>query len=696
MITYRSMTIMGCFILVMLLCFSRSYSDENNDPIILGYKDLAEGKIDAALMQFNSAILADPNDAEAYRYRGTAYERKNDYSLALKDLTKAIELNPKDAKAFRNRAVVLGKMRRYGQAISDCNEAIKLDTTDVYAYIIRAGISVYMGRNDDCIADCNEAIRINPKIASIYTNRSGAYIGKGDLDSAFADCEEAIKLEPRNAIAYANRGCSLIGKGDCEKGIADCTEAIRLNAQCAIAYFNRGRGYSKIGQWHNALKDFTDAIQLDATDTRAFVQRCGIYANQGDWESALSDIDKAISLQPQSSLLYEIRGILWIRQNDYDRGMKDIQKAVQMNPNDSAATFESSTREQLATDALNHGQEQLQRMLNDRPVMKQYNERSKFLYDWAIRKFAGEDLHRRIFWDSTDPPFNYSAANHSVADFYGSRCIQVAEKFSAGQKKGENLSFEDLWSGVVYELFNCLSEDEIKSIWRQVEEDKISKNIFATNIVACEFHAAQKTRAFYIHVILPWAKENRIPTTPESWYLGRESIIHENIHNYIYDNPFHLDSYEQQYDLLKIRALLKSGEYQKGVDYASELIKKVKTSEEKCKIGILSGWGMLKLNNPKQALDLFNEIIRYSPNNKEIIRLRAMAYLMLKDGEHALADSSEAIRLDPKNPHAYLCRSEAYLLLGEKEKSEEDAAKAKNIVGIGNQNVIILESDIAK
>ena len=35
-----------------------------------------------------------------------------------------------------------------------------------------------------------------------------------------------------------------------------------------------------------------------------------------------------------------------------------------------------------------------------------------------------------------------------------------------------------------------------------------------------ESSAAEKTRSFYIHVFLPWAKENHFATDPYQWYLA--------------------------------------------------------------------------------------------------------------------------------------------------------------------------------
>jgi len=78
------------------------------DPAIglnVGIKAFNEGKMDAAMKEFNEVIAGNPNLADAYYYRAMVYLNKSQNPQAKADLQKLLELEPdskfaKDAKEF--------------------------------------------------------------------------------------------------------------------------------------------------------------------------------------------------------------------------------------------------------------------------------------------------------------------------------------------------------------------------------------------------------------------------------------------------------------------------------------------------------------------------------------------------------------------------------------------------------------------
>ena len=98
-----------------------------------------------------------------------------------------------------------------------------------------------------------------------------------------------------------------------------------------------------------------------------------------------------------------MRGSFLIASGDYDRGIADLRTAIRLNPKDQAAKFEAWPKAAVSADALRHGQRQLRELLKDRPELARQGESAKPLFEWAVRKFAGEDLGEEIFWDAADP-----------------------------------------------------------------------------------------------------------------------------------------------------------------------------------------------------------------------------------------------------------------------------------------------------
>ena len=127
------------------------------------------------------------------------------------------------------------------------------------------------------------------------------------------------------------------------------------------------------------------------------------------------------------------------------------------------------------------------------------------------RKFAGEDLGQRIRWDSAAPAPEADAEHHPPTANSPGR-IRVRGKHKDGPDTGHQRTAEEMWSEAVFELYNILGVKDFHRLEGDVAAGKLSKEEFFARMFEVECCAEQKTRAFYIRVFLPWAKEHRLPT----------------------------------------------------------------------------------------------------------------------------------------------------------------------------------------
>jgi tetratricopeptide (TPR) repeat protein len=228
-----------------------------------GFLAAIEAKdFDEAIRFFSQAIRLNPDFAQAYHNRGTAYSDKGDPLKAIKDYTKAIRLKPDLAAAYSHRG----------------------------------GVYVDIGELKKAIRDCNYAIHLDPTLASAYNNRGAAYHGKGDIKSAINDYTKAINLEPDYMDAYRNRGISRDENGDLRGAIEDFAKAIRLKPDYATAYYDRGVAYQRSGNFEKAIKDYTKAINHNSSLTSAYHNRGVILEYEGDFISAIADFKSYLGL----------------------------------------------------------------------------------------------------------------------------------------------------------------------------------------------------------------------------------------------------------------------------------------------------------------------------------------------------------------------------------------------------------------
>ncbi len=104
----------------------------------------------------------------------------------------------------------------------------------------------------------------------------------------------------------------------------------------------------------------------------------------------------------------------------------------------------------------------------------------------------------------------------------------------------------------MFELYNIANARDFSQLDKEVTQGKLSKKEFVARVIEIESRAAEKTRAFYIHVFLPWAKEHRISTNPEIWFLGCRTNVGQNlVVSFMSKNDAYYRHYEDHYDLIR-------------------------------------------------------------------------------------------------------------------------------------------------
>jgi type IV pilus assembly protein PilF len=83
-----------------------------------------QGQTTVALDEIKQALVADPNNADAYSLRGLVYMRLEDAGMAEDSFRRAIAINPRDPNARHNYGWLLCQQNRYGDAAVQFTEAL--------------------------------------------------------------------------------------------------------------------------------------------------------------------------------------------------------------------------------------------------------------------------------------------------------------------------------------------------------------------------------------------------------------------------------------------------------------------------------------------------------------------------------------------------------------------------------------------
>jgi hypothetical protein len=94
----------------------------------------------------------------------------------------------------------------------------------------------------------------------------------------------------------------------------------------------------------------------------------------------------------------------------------------------------------------------------------------------------------------------------------------LAKTRPSGPHEGVDLTFEELWKAIVFELHNITNVTEFERSYKDALAGKLTRDEFVAAMFRSEFKAMQCTRAFYCRIYLLWAKEKNLRSEPIIWY----------------------------------------------------------------------------------------------------------------------------------------------------------------------------------
>jgi Flp pilus assembly protein TadD len=113
--------------------FASAASQEVAERIEAGRQLLNQGKLEAAIGEFQKAAAMDPKHGAAFLNLGQAYERANRSDEAINAYRKSIELEPRNFYARNNLGVLYDNQGKYDDAIAEFQIALNNEPNNAMA-----------------------------------------------------------------------------------------------------------------------------------------------------------------------------------------------------------------------------------------------------------------------------------------------------------------------------------------------------------------------------------------------------------------------------------------------------------------------------------------------------------------------------------------------------------------------------------
>jgi hypothetical protein len=137
------------------------------------------------------------------------------------------------------------------------------------------------------------------------------------------------------------------------------------------------------------------------------------------------------------------------------------------------------------------------------------------LWNWAVRKFAGEDTGQPVDWDSSDPaPFEARCRPARGAK----RATICIRDLSDEPSLGTSERFNFLWAYAVFELHNVSQAKRYAETARQASQGNLGREAFIIAMLENERFAGEATRVFFLKKFLPIMRLKGVRVLPERFH----------------------------------------------------------------------------------------------------------------------------------------------------------------------------------
>jgi tetratricopeptide (TPR) repeat protein len=203
----------------------------------------ALGQEEEALAAVDSAIAANPEDANLHAIRGTTLSRLGRKDEARQEFEKAHAIDADNASAIAGLAVIAGNSGDFAKAIKLFDLAAKSADDDAHAYSA-AQLTLQIGDKDGAMDRLREIVRKYPASAGARNDLAWLLAESGgNLDTALSLAEEAKNLDPAPDIldtlgwVHIKRGEAAAAVSVLEKAHSDAPDSasIRYHLGSALA-----------------------------------------------------------------------------------------------------------------------------------------------------------------------------------------------------------------------------------------------------------------------------------------------------------------------------------------------------------------------------------------------------------------------------------------------------------------------------
>lgn len=260
---------------------------------------------EGAMLDYSSALTAQPEIYQAWQNRGECQLKLGAYQLAINDFQEVLKRKPDFGAALYNMGLCFLKLKKYPEALQ-CIEKAAVSDTSIKANTALAECYFYAGKNEFAIRYFNAAMNDTPDSVGLLLGRALANYQLGNMIESESDLNNYLQNGGLSAIAYRQLGLIYLRRSSAVTA-ADSSilflEQFKSKVQnmdkesfkgLLLAYYLRGKILMSTGKQVEAMADFSKIIELEPAHAEALLERGKILISIGQNVEGCTDLQNAL------------------------------------------------------------------------------------------------------------------------------------------------------------------------------------------------------------------------------------------------------------------------------------------------------------------------------------------------------------------------------------------------------------------
>ena len=269
--------------------------------IIAGRIESSRGRYPEAVRDFESALEAEPLNAEAYGALAAAYQSMGNPRQAEASYRKVVELRPGEWSGYNNLAAFYLERGRFPDAEKLLQQMIALAPDNVTGFQNLGGLYLLTARYAEAQAALERSLALKPR-PEAYSNLGTAYYYEGRYGDAVSAMEKAVERRPADYVLWGNLGDAYRWAAGKEarapeawsRAAALANQQLAVNPRDTRALSSLAVYQAHLGRRSTALAQMARARRLGDANPGLLVKAARVYELCGRREQALGALLAAL------------------------------------------------------------------------------------------------------------------------------------------------------------------------------------------------------------------------------------------------------------------------------------------------------------------------------------------------------------------------------------------------------------------